>query len=88
MLSLEPEIVALRDGGSIPAEVADRLIRIERREVFSVDAELRAILYIAVALLTTGAGILLAGYIHEIRPLLIVVLIGASSAAVRPEAVT
>ena len=80
MHSLEPEIAALRDTGALPPEIAERLIQIERREIFSIDAELRAVLYVAVAMLTTGVGILLAKHIHQIGPLFIVVFIALGSA--------
>jgi Predicted membrane protein (DUF2157) len=79
MHSLEPEIVALRDTGAIAPEIADRLIRIERREILSIDSELRAILYIAVAMLTAGVGMLLAKHVHQIGPLTIVVLIAMAA---------
>jgi hypothetical protein len=80
MHSLEPEIAALRDTGVVAPEIADRLIRIERRELFSVDAELRAVLYVAVAMLTTGLGMFLARHLHEIGPISIIVFIALGAA--------
>jgi hypothetical protein len=80
MISLEPEIVALRDTGVLAPEIADRLVRIERRELFSIDGELRAILYVAVAMLTTGLGMFLAKHVHEIGPLSIIVFIALAAA--------
>jgi hypothetical protein len=80
VLSLEPEIVALRETGALTPQTADRLIRMERREIVSIDGELRAVLYVAVVVLTAGVGMLLAKHVREIGPGTIVVLIALVSA--------
>ena len=56
MLSFEPEVIAARDAGAIDPPTAARLIAIERREIFSVHDELRALALIGAMLIITGVG--------------------------------
>ena len=81
MLSFEREIVQLRDEGLLRGELAAALIARERREIVSVYAEVRALAWIAVMLVATGAGILVSKNFDRIGPLAIALAIGAASAA-------
>lgn len=74
MLSLERELSQLDPP---PA----RLIAEERREIFSVFAELRAASYIAVALITTGVGIVVKENADRIGPLAIIAALLIAAAA-------
>lgn len=67
MISLEDELATT---GAAPA-----LLAAERREVFSLFGELRAASYIAVALVTTGVGILLKNNADRIGPVAILTLL-------------
>ena len=64
MISLEDELAAI---GADPIRLAE-----ERREVFSLFGELRAASYLAVALVTTGVGIVIKNNADRIGPLTIV----------------
>lgn len=79
MLSFEPEIAAARDSGSINAETAARLIARERREIVPVSRELRALAWLGVMLIATGAGIIIKKHYDEIGPLAIAAAMGAAS---------
>lgn len=74
MLSLEDELAQID-----PLPV--RLIAEERREVFSVFAELRVAAYLAVALITTGEGIIVKENADRIGPMTIVVALLLAAAA-------
>lgn len=73
MLSLEDELAT---AGADPAALAA-----ERREVFSLFAELRAAGYIAVALVTTGVGIVIKNNADRLGPLTILGAILLAAAA-------
>ena len=75
MISLEDELAAI---GADPIRLAE-----ERREVFSLFGELRAASYLAVALVTTGVGIVIKN--NADRIVLDVTPDGAPSIAVRDE---
>jgi hypothetical protein len=81
MLTLEPELLQLRDSGSLRGDDAERLIAIERRELFSLHGELRATSYVSVLLLITGLGILLKNNFDRLGPIAIILLILLASAA-------
>jgi hypothetical protein len=66
VISLEPELLQLDPP---PA----RLIAEERREIFSLFGELRAASYVAVLLITTGVGIVIAKHADRIGPMTIIV---------------
>jgi hypothetical protein len=79
VLSLTKEIESLRDLLGEPA--TDALLARERREVFSVHAEVRAMAWAGAMLLATAAGILLKNNLERIGPVALAVLIGAAAAA-------
>jgi hypothetical protein len=81
MLSLERELLVLRDRGEIAEEKARPLIAVERREVFSLYYELRILLYLAVTLIVTGAGLYLRENVHRIGPLVLISGTAAVAAA-------
>ena len=81
MLSFEPEVIAARDAGAIDPPTAARLIAIERREIFSVHDELRALAWIGAMLIITGVGIILKKHVQDIGPLTLATAIGAAAAA-------
>jgi hypothetical protein len=81
MLSFEPEVIAARDAGAIDPPTAARLIAIERREIFSVHDELRALAWIGAMLIVAGVGIIIKKHVQDIGPLTLAVAIGAAAAA-------
>lgn len=80
MLSLEPEIVTVRNAGAIADPEAARLIALERRAVFSIYPELRLLLYASVAMITGGVGAYLAKNLQRIGPATIVTVLFAAAA--------
>jgi hypothetical protein len=81
MLSFEPEVIAARDAGAIDPPTAARLIAIERREIFSVHDELRALAWIGAMLIIAGVGIVIKKHVQDIGPLTLAIAIGAAAAA-------
>lgn len=79
MHSLEPEIRTLRP--ILGDAAADALIARERREVFSVDPELRIAAWAGALLLAAAAGILLKDNLDRIGPLALALLIGVAATA-------
>jgi hypothetical protein len=69
MHSLESEYRQMQRGSAIDDAAAARAIALERREIFSVFAELRLVLYAAVAAVTGGIAILVKDNIKQIGPL-------------------
>lgn len=59
----------------------DALLAIERREVFSLYAELRCLLYLGVALLVSGIGLYLKENVYRLGHLTIIAVIGACALA-------
>jgi hypothetical protein len=68
MHTLEREIRELQRIGALTDATASRAAALERREVFSLYGELRAATYAGVALVTTGAGLLLREHLDRIGP--------------------
>src|SRR5262245_15171731 len=68
MLTFEREIAALEADGRLDAASARRLRAIERREVFSVHPELRALAWAGVMLVVAGVGGLLGKHLDRIGP--------------------
>jgi len=80
LISLEPELTDLRERGALSTETAERLISLERREVFSIHYELRALLYLAVTLIITGVGLYLKNNLDRIGPVVLILIIAAAAA--------
>ncbi|MBV8543351.1 MAG: DUF2157 domain-containing protein [Acidobacteria bacterium] len=81
MITLEPELALLRDGGTLDAETAAVLIARERRDAVSIYPELRLLTWAGVMLITTGVGVYVAKHLDDIGPLAIAVGIGLAAAA-------
>lgn len=73
-----PELAA---SGALPAEKVPLLLREARGELLSVHAELRALLYAGVLLITGGVGVLVKENLDRIGPLAIAVGLGVAAAA-------
>src|SRR5260370_30465370 len=74
-------IPPLVETGVLPAEQAAALLRVARGELVSVHAELRALLYAGVLLLTGGVGLLIKENLERIRPLAIATGLALAAAA-------
>jgi hypothetical protein len=81
VFSLEPELTKLRDDGVLAADAAAPLIARERREVVSVYAELRFVIWLGVMLIAVGVGGIVVKHLDEIGPLAIAAAIGIASIA-------
>jgi hypothetical protein len=81
MLSFEPELIAAREAGAISDATAARLIEGERRDVFSLYAEIRILAWLGATLIATGVGLLIKKHIEEIGPLTIVAILALAAAA-------
>ena len=81
MISLEPEIVGLRQSGAIDETTAARLVAAERREVVSVYGELRFLTWGGVMLIVSGVGVLVSKHLDKIGPVAIAAAIGIASLA-------
>jgi hypothetical protein len=77
MLSLEREVLAAPIGEA----AIRRIAAIERREIVSLRVELRALLWIGVALISGGVGVLLAENIERIGHLTLIAAIFVAAAA-------
>lgn len=80
MHSLEEELRELAADGVIDGETAADELAIERREIFSLYAELRAASYAAVALIVAGVGMLVAQHLDHIGPLTLMLAIALVAA--------
>jgi hypothetical protein len=81
MHTLEPELRTLHAEGSIDDATAARALAADTGRVFSVHAELRAVLYAGVLLVMSGLGIVLARNLERIGPLAIVTGLALAAAA-------
>jgi len=81
VFSLEPELSRLRDEGVLAAEPAAALIARERREVVSLYAELRFLIWGGVMIIMTGVGIIVAKNIDKLGPITIAAVIALAAAA-------
>ena len=81
MISLENELLQARAAGVIDEAAAARLIAVERREVFSIHAELRVLTWGGVMLIVSGVGLLVSKYLDQIGPVVIAAAIALASAA-------
>lgn len=80
MHTLEPELRTLQAEGLIDGATAARLLAADRRDVFSVQPELRLTMYAGVLLVVGGVGMVLARNLDRIGPLAIA--LGLALAAV------
>jgi hypothetical protein len=82
---VNPDVVlaipTLVESGALPPAAAPRLLRIARGELVSVHAELRALLYAGVLLLTGGVGLLVRQNLDRIGPVAIATVLGLAAAA-------
>ena len=81
MHTLEPELRTLHAEGVIDDGTAARALARDRRAMFSVHAELRALLYAGVLLVMGGTGMILARNLERIGPLGLVLAIGLVAVA-------
>ena len=81
MLTFEREISALEADGRLDGATAARLRSIERREIFSVYPELRALSWAGVMLVVAGVGVLVGKNLDRIGPLTLAAAIAVASAA-------
>ncbi|HYK05432.1 MAG TPA: DUF2157 domain-containing protein [Thermoanaerobaculia bacterium] len=79
MLSFEPELERLRP--LLPVPTTDALIARERREVFSVQPEVRICAWAGAMLLAMAVGIVLKNNLERIGPLALAAMIGAAAIA-------
>lgn len=79
MLSLEHELVELRQRGAIDDRECARLVALERGDIFPIAFELRAAAYIAVAMIVTGIGMVIAHNLERIGPLSIAVALALAA---------
>jgi len=80
VLSLEHELHELRQRGAIDDRTCAELVALERGEVFPIAFELRAAAYIAVAMIVTGIGIVIAHNLERIGPLAIAIALALAAA--------
>jgi uncharacterized membrane protein len=81
VISLEPELLVLRDTGVLDGPAAAALIARERREAVSIYPELRVLTWAGVMLISTGVGIYISRHLDEIGPLAIAAVIALAAAA-------
>ncbi len=79
MLSLEAEIVQLRNEDLLSAEAAGPLIAEERRELVTVYTEVRALAWLGVMLIAGGAGVLVSKNLDRIGPVAVAAAIGLAA---------
>lgn len=76
MISYEPEIEA----APLAPETAARLIAMQRREVFSLFPEVRALAWLGAMLVAGGVGVLLSHHLQQIGPVTIAIVLAAAAA--------
>ena len=80
MLSFEPEITEARDAGILTPATAARLIAVQRREIFSLFGEIRALAWIGAMLVASGVSVLIANHIKDIGALTIAIVLAVAAA--------
>jgi Predicted membrane protein (DUF2157) len=80
MLSFEPELTAARDDGVLTPATAARLIAMQRREIFSLFGELRALAWIGAMLVASGVSVLISNHIKDIGALTIAIVLAIAAA--------
>ena len=81
MISLENEILRARAAGAIDEAASERLVAVERRDVFSIYGELRVLTWGGVMLIVGGVGLLVSKHLDQIGPAAIATAIGLAAAA-------
>lgn len=81
MHSLEPEFRELSAEGFLDEAAAARAIALERGEIFSLFEQVRFVLYVAVAAITAGIGILVKENLQHIGALTLILILALASAA-------
>src|SRR5687767_10972386 len=71
MLSFEREITELREAGALGNETAAALLRRERREVFSIYPEVRALGWLGATLIAAGIGVVLSRNLDRLGPIVV-----------------
>jgi hypothetical protein len=79
VLSLETELVELRQRGAIDEQSCSRMVAIERGEIFPIGLELRAAAYVAVAMILGGLGTVIAKNLDRIGPMAIAIALGLAA---------
>lgn len=80
MLSFEPELTDARDDGVLTPPTAARLIAMQRREIFSLFAEIRALAWIGAMLVAAGVSVLISNHIKDIGALTIAIVLAVAAA--------
>ena len=80
MISFEPELTDARDDGALTPATAARLIAIQRRDVFSLFAEVRTIAWIGAMLVASGVSLLISNHIKEIGVFTLQVVLALAAA--------
>jgi hypothetical protein len=81
MLSFEPELTSARDEAAISPATAARLFAVQRREIFSLFAEIRTLAWIGAMLVASGVSVFISKHINEIGPLTIAIVLAVAAAA-------
>jgi predicted membrane protein DUF2157 len=81
MITFERELSALEADGRLDAAMAARLRAIERREIFSVYPELRALSWAGVMLIVGGVGVLVGKNLDRVGPVTLAMAMALASAA-------
>lgn len=80
MISFEPELTDARDDGLFTPATAARLIALQRREVFSLFGEIRALAWIGAMLVASGVSLLISNHIKEIGVLTLQIVLALAAA--------
>lgn len=80
MISLEPEIVEFRDAGRITSDRAAPLIAAERREIVSLQAEVRVLAWLGVMLVASGVSVFVSKNLDRIGPVAVATALAMASA--------
>lgn len=81
MHSFEPEILQLRRAHAVTPAAARQALEVESRRLFSLRRELRAILYLGIAAVITGVGLVVKANLDRLGPLTLILLLGAAALA-------
>lgn len=80
MLSFEPELTGARDDGLLTPPTAARLIAKQRREIFTLFGEIRALAWIGAMLVAAGVSVLISNHIKDIGALTIAIVLAVAAA--------